>query len=208
MKHRWPFVIAWSLACGALADGTSGPQPAPPAAPIVAPQDVDFPGVIQISVDATDTARGIFKVHETVPVPPGGNLVLLYPEWLPGAHAPAGPLDRLAGLGGSSRRGANRMDARRRRRLCVPRTPAGGHEGRRRRLPVPFAGEPCRGARGGEPRTCWSSTGMRWSSIPPATSRAAYRCMSASRCRRAGRWERPSRSPPAAAPRRRSARSP
>jgi predicted metalloprotease with PDZ domain len=99
VKHRWSFaLVAWSLGCAALAGGIVGPQPAPANPPIVAPRDVDFPGVVQISVDATDTARRVFKVHETVPVPAGGDLVLLYPQWLPGAHAPEGPIDRLAGL--------------------------------------------------------------------------------------------------------------
>jgi predicted metalloprotease with PDZ domain len=99
VKHRWSLaVLAWLVACGAHADGIPGPQPAPLPPPIAAPRDVAFPGVIEVSVDATDSARRIFRVHETVPVPAGSDLVLLYPKWLPGAHAPEGPLDRLAGL--------------------------------------------------------------------------------------------------------------
>lgn len=99
MRHRWPFVVvACCLAGGARADGTAGPQPAAASAAIATPEDTDFPGVIELSVDATDTDRRIFKIHETVPVPPAGDLVLLYPKWLPGTHAPEGPLDRMAGL--------------------------------------------------------------------------------------------------------------
>jgi predicted metalloprotease with PDZ domain len=63
-----------------------------------APKDLPFPGAIMLSVDATDTDRRIFAVHETVPVTAPGEVVLLYPQWLPGTHAPVGPLDRLAGL--------------------------------------------------------------------------------------------------------------
>jgi predicted metalloprotease with PDZ domain len=39
----------------------------------------------------------VFSVHESIPVKPG-PLTLLYPEWLPGNHAPRGPIDALAGL--------------------------------------------------------------------------------------------------------------
>jgi len=48
-------------------------------------------------VDATDLERRIVRVHETVSgVTP--RTVLLYPQWLPGSHAPEGPIDRFAGL--------------------------------------------------------------------------------------------------------------
>ena len=42
--------------------------------------------------------RRIVQVHEIVPVPASGPMVLLYPKWLPGTHSPTGPLDQLAGL--------------------------------------------------------------------------------------------------------------
>jgi predicted metalloprotease with PDZ domain len=62
------------------------------------PKDVRFPGTIALNVDTRDTARGIFNVTETIPVPQAGPMVLLYPEWLPGNHGPTGPIDKLAGL--------------------------------------------------------------------------------------------------------------
>jgi predicted metalloprotease with PDZ domain len=74
------------------------PQPAPPTPPIAAPRDVPYPGVIKLSVDATDLAHAIFTVHETVPVAGPGPIVLQYPKWLPGNHSPSGPIDKLAGL--------------------------------------------------------------------------------------------------------------
>ncbi|HET6632258.1 MAG TPA: peptidase M61 [Rhodanobacteraceae bacterium] len=61
------------------------------------PQDTPYPGTIAIHVDASDTAQGIFRVHETIPVTPG-KLILLYPQWIPGNHSPSGPIAMLAGL--------------------------------------------------------------------------------------------------------------
>jgi predicted metalloprotease with PDZ domain len=55
------------------------------------------PGTLKINVDATDVARRIFRVRETVPVAPGA-LTLLYPQWTAGEHSPTGPLDKFAGL--------------------------------------------------------------------------------------------------------------
>ena len=72
------------------------PAPMPPA--IEAPQDIAFPGEIKLSVDARDVGRGIFYVHETIPVPKTGEVTLLYPNWLPGNHAPRGSLEKVAGL--------------------------------------------------------------------------------------------------------------
>ena len=37
------------------------------------------------------------RVHETL-TGIGADTVLLYPQWLPGTHAPEGPIDRFAGL--------------------------------------------------------------------------------------------------------------
>jgi hypothetical protein len=50
-----------------------------------------------IEVDAREAPRGIQHVHLVLPVKPG-KLVLLYPKWLPGEHAPTGPIGGLAGL--------------------------------------------------------------------------------------------------------------
>jgi len=60
-------------------------------------QDVAYPGSITLKVDLSDIDRRIFTVHESIPVKPG-PLTLLYPEWLPGNHAPRGPIDGLTGL--------------------------------------------------------------------------------------------------------------
>jgi predicted metalloprotease with PDZ domain len=72
----------------------------PDCRPLAPPQDQAYPGSIRLSVDATDIAHRVFHVHETVPVAGGKELALLYPEWLPGTHAPQGlnHINKLAGL--------------------------------------------------------------------------------------------------------------
>jgi predicted metalloprotease with PDZ domain len=50
-----------------------------------------------VDVDASEAARGIERAHLLLPVKPGA-LTLLYPEWLPGDHAPDGPIGGLSGL--------------------------------------------------------------------------------------------------------------
>ncbi len=62
-----------------------------------AAQDIAYPGNLSLEVDLTDLDRRVLRVHESIPVRPG-PLTLLYPEWLPGNHAPRGPIEALAGL--------------------------------------------------------------------------------------------------------------
>src|SRR3546814_19432829 len=57
---------------------------------------------MQLRVDATDVARGIFHVRQTIPVAKAGTLPLLYPEWLPGKHAPRGAIAEVAGFKASA----------------------------------------------------------------------------------------------------------
>lgn len=61
-------------------------------------QDIPFPGPMVLNVDATNTAQGIFRVNQTIPVVRTGPMVLLFPAWLPGNHAPRGQIEKLAGL--------------------------------------------------------------------------------------------------------------
>jgi predicted metalloprotease with PDZ domain len=79
---------------GGMPDAGSGPSS---GANIPAAQDVAYPGNLTLEVDLTDLDRRVLGVHESIPVKPG-PLTLLYPEWLPGNHAPRGPIDGLAGL--------------------------------------------------------------------------------------------------------------
>ena len=78
--------------------GNSAPQPVPIVDTIPAARDVRFPGTIRLTVDASQTEQGIFRVTETIPVPQTGHMVLLFPKWLPGAHSPRGEIEKLAGL--------------------------------------------------------------------------------------------------------------
>jgi predicted metalloprotease with PDZ domain len=85
---------AMRLACAAEGAGPSATWPIFPIAP---PQDRAFPGDIQLSVDATDIARRVVRIHERVSAV-SADTVLLYPKWLPGTHAPEGPIDKIAGI--------------------------------------------------------------------------------------------------------------
>ena len=52
---------------------------------------------ITISVDATHAPRKIFHASLKIPAT-AGDLTLYYPKWIPGEHAPDGPVTDLAGL--------------------------------------------------------------------------------------------------------------
>ena len=52
---------------------------------------------IELSVDATEAPRMILHSHEKITVSPG-PLTLFYPKWIPGEHAPTGPVVDVAGL--------------------------------------------------------------------------------------------------------------
>jgi len=88
------FAVAVFVAFG----GGAQPRGAvfPPA--IGEARDVAYPGVIELDVDASDVARGIFRVRERIPVAQAGPLTLLYPQWLPGKHAPRGAINLLSGI--------------------------------------------------------------------------------------------------------------
>src|SRR5512146_1772405 len=52
---------------------------------------------LTLAVDATEAPRKIFHAKLTIPATPG-TLTLYYPKWIPGEHAPDGPVVDLAGL--------------------------------------------------------------------------------------------------------------
>lgn len=76
----------------------SKPQPVPIVDTIPQARDIAYPGTMTLDIDATDTRHGIFTVRQTIPVAAAGPMVLLYPKWLPGTHAPRGEIEKLAGL--------------------------------------------------------------------------------------------------------------
>jgi predicted metalloprotease with PDZ domain len=55
------------------------------------------PPTVTISVDATSASRKIFHAKLKIPAT-AGDLTLYYPKWIPGEHAPDGPVIDLAGL--------------------------------------------------------------------------------------------------------------
>src|SRR5512142_3589514 len=52
---------------------------------------------ITVALDASEAPRKIFHARLTIPATPG-TLTLYYPKWIPGEHAPDGPIVDLAGL--------------------------------------------------------------------------------------------------------------
>ncbi len=93
-----PSCCALALCASNVFAQSTGPQPSPFPAPIAAPQDILYPGVIHLDVDATDIDRHIFRVRETVPVRGGETLTLMYPQWLPASHGAYGRVENLSGL--------------------------------------------------------------------------------------------------------------
>ena len=101
MRSTMAVAICCAVSTCVWASSSPGPNPTniPPGTSraIAAPQDRAYPGEIRLAVDASDVERRIVRVHETL-TGVGADTVLLYPQWLPGTHAPEGPIDRFAGL--------------------------------------------------------------------------------------------------------------
>ena len=107
MTRFAPVLLAFSaLTLAATAQNTPQPQPEPTPMPpaIAAPVDKPYAGPIQLSVDIADITDRVWKVHEEIPVetqakgPGAKEMVLLYPEWIPGDHEPSGPISALGGI--------------------------------------------------------------------------------------------------------------
>ncbi len=54
-------------------------------------------GAVALTVRLPNPQQKILYVHEVMPVRPG-PLTLYYPKWIPGDHAPDGPIDAMMGL--------------------------------------------------------------------------------------------------------------
>ncbi len=81
-----------------LPPGFSLPQPLPEPPPVPEPEDKPYCGTILLEVDATDIHRRIYRVKERIPVAGAGPMMLIYPKWLPGFHAPQAPVELFSGL--------------------------------------------------------------------------------------------------------------
>jgi predicted metalloprotease with PDZ domain len=101
---RTPHALAMLLltaapAAAQVTRGNSAPAAtAPFADTIPAAEDRAYPGTMRLLVDARNVTQGFVDVTQTIPVTAAGPLVLLYPKWLPGTHAPEGQPANLAGL--------------------------------------------------------------------------------------------------------------
>ncbi len=94
-------VAALALGIGgpAVAQRSAPPIAAPlPASASAAVSAQPYPGIMELEVDASDVVRAIFSVRQTIPVAAAGELVLRYPQWLPGKHGPRGAIAEVSGL--------------------------------------------------------------------------------------------------------------
>ncbi len=60
---------------------------------------------IKVDVDARELSRSLLHAKIEIPAK-AGDMVVWYPKWIPGVHAPAGPVQNLAGLRFESATGA------------------------------------------------------------------------------------------------------
>jgi predicted metalloprotease with PDZ domain len=96
-RIRFSLLIVASLSISAFAQTPPQPVPMPPA--IAAPVDQPYAGPVKLEVDLTNVRDRVAHVREEIPVPANAKeLVLLYPQWVPGAHSPTGPISRIAGI--------------------------------------------------------------------------------------------------------------
>ena len=63
-----PALLVFIAAAAQAQDGNSRPQPVVQPLTIPLPADKPYPGTMTLKVDATDVARGIFHVRQTIPV--------------------------------------------------------------------------------------------------------------------------------------------
>ena len=91
-----------SIAFPAFAQTAAPAAPVAVAVPENVPDPVDSPypgGTITLDIDASDTVRGVYRVTQKFPLARGtSRITLLYPQWLPGNHAPRGPIAELVDL--------------------------------------------------------------------------------------------------------------
>ena len=101
MKNTGALPLCLALLLPLAASAQPVPRSAPQAVPVVdsipAAKDIPYSGgPITLDIDATDTARAVYRVTETIPVAPDtGKLVLMLPRWIPGNHSPSGTMDQL-----------------------------------------------------------------------------------------------------------------
>jgi predicted metalloprotease with PDZ domain len=93
-------LAALALCAPAISANLSAPTAVPLSRNVPDAADRPYPGgTMRLDIDATDVARGVYRVTQTIPVAAGTKrLTLLMPQWLPGNHGPRGPLAELVDL--------------------------------------------------------------------------------------------------------------
>lgn len=71
--------------------------PVPVPVPTTAAPVSTAPVPMTLVVDATDLPRGLLHARVELPAKPG-TLAVWYPKWIPGTHAPSGPIQNLGGF--------------------------------------------------------------------------------------------------------------
>lgn len=94
-NYRWRPILCMALA---FAPGVALAQANTPPTALPAVRDAAYPSTIRLSIDARDVARAILRGTMTLPVKTAGPMVIYFPRWVPGHHAPSGPISRIAGL--------------------------------------------------------------------------------------------------------------
>jgi|SRR5579871_923734 len=89
--------LTLALTVATQGQNSKGPAPATLPPPVPAPVDKPYAGTISLSVDLTNINDRILNVNERIPVKTG-EMILLYPQWLPGTHSPSNSIANFAGL--------------------------------------------------------------------------------------------------------------
>ena len=96
------FCLFSSVATAAVAQlvppQNSKPVPTAKIDTIPAARDIPYPGTMQLTIDASDVTRAIFRIHQTIPVDKAGDFVLLFPKWVPGGHSPRNDIKNATGF--------------------------------------------------------------------------------------------------------------
>lgn len=92
-RQRGAVALATSLLLTGTVAADDGPVSRTPAL-----SDGTYPGVIELAIDARDVDRAIVSGTLTLPVASDGPMTFYFPRWVPGHHAPSGPISRIAGL--------------------------------------------------------------------------------------------------------------
>jgi predicted metalloprotease with PDZ domain len=94
--------VAGAAAAQIIPPQNSKPEPTPKVDTIPPARDLAYPGTMQLTVDASDNTRAIFRIHQHVPVAAAGDFVMLYPKWVPGGHNPRNDIKNITGFRASA----------------------------------------------------------------------------------------------------------